>query len=42
MNKIVLVNHISVPWDFPGGSVVKNPPADARDAEDMGSNSESW
>ena len=41
MNKIVLVNHISVPWDFPGGSVVKNPPADARDAEDMGSNSES-
>ena len=37
MNNIVLVNHISVPWDFPGGSVVKNPPADARDAGDMGS-----
>ena len=37
MNKIVLVNHISVPWDFPGGSVVKNPPANAGDAEDAGS-----
>ena len=24
-------------WDFPGGSVVKNPPANAGDAEDAGS-----
>ena len=23
-------------WDFPGGSVVKNPPANAGDAEDAG------
>ena len=37
MNNIALVNHISVPWDFPGGSVVKNPSANAGDAGDMGS-----
>ena len=41
MNNIALVNHISVPWDFPGGSVVKNPSANAGDAGDMGSNPES-
>ena len=35
MNNIALFNHISVPWDFPGGSVVKNPSASAGDAGDM-------
>ena len=41
MNNIALFNHISVPWDFPGGSVVKNPSASAGDAGDMGSYPES-
>ena len=34
MNNIALFNHISVPWDFPGGSVVKNPSANAVDTGD--------
>ena len=25
------INKINKPWDFPGGSVVKNPPANAGD-----------
>ena len=25
------INKINKPWDFPGGSVIKNPPANVRD-----------
>ena len=28
---------VNLPWNFPASSVVKNPPANAEDARDMGS-----
>ena len=31
------IGRVFVFWGFPGGTVVKNPPASARDARDVGS-----
>ena len=35
---VIYINaHLHVLWGFPGGSVVRNTPASAEDAKDMGS-----
>ena len=36
MLSIFLCTSVQSAWDFPGGSVVKNPPANAGDTGDMG------
>ena len=40
LNAFPIISHFflrKIKWGFPGGSVVKNPPANAEDARDSGS-----